>query len=253
AFSLFDPLFACAALVVEGDNPVDRARQVGDDEADARIKLARMPLDLGDHPARLGPASRSIAEIGMEATYLVRRSPDRTPEQVANPALQELVGRQPDRVFDPLRLQELVDFWHCKGERRANQSVIPRMQVYVLSPAASSSAQPSPSCPASVSPSACGSSACSSARLAGSVIIRASRAASSASVMSLSRFVIASAERCDPPPLKWSDLKYVFWHQGGLLCRRNGTRLKRSSRSCGRSMCWSHRVRISLTRSARSV
>ena len=24
----------------------------------------------------------------------------------------------------------------------------------------------------------------------------------------------------DPPPLKWSDLKYVFWHQGGLLCRR---------------------------------
>ena len=57
----------------------------------------------------------------------------------------------------------------------------------------------------------------------------------------------------DPPPLKWSDLKYVFWHQGGLLCRRNGTRLKRSSRSCGRSMCWSHRVRISLTRSARSV
>ena len=54
----------------------------------------------------------------MEATYLVRRSPDRTPEQVANPALQELVGRQPDRVFDPLRLQELVDFWHCKGRVR---------------------------------------------------------------------------------------------------------------------------------------
>jgi transposase len=28
-------------------------------------------------------------------------------------------------------------------------------------------------------------------------------------------------------------LKYVFWHQKGLLCRRNGTRLKRLSRSCG--------------------
>src|SRR4029077_11330153 len=49
---------------------------------------------------------------------LVRRSPDRTLEQVANPALQDLVGRQPDRVFDPLRLQELVDFWHCKGRVR---------------------------------------------------------------------------------------------------------------------------------------
>src|SRR4029077_4115885 len=41
-----------------------------------------------------------------------------------------------------------------------------------------------------VSPSACGSSTCSSASVAGIVIIRASRAASSASVISLSRFVI---------------------------------------------------------------
>jgi putative transposase len=24
----------------------------------------------------------------------------------------------------------------------------------------------------------------------------------------------------DPPPLKWSDLKYVFWHQGGLPKKR---------------------------------
>jgi hypothetical protein len=71
-----------------------------------------------------------------------------------------------------------------------------RRGLYVLLPAVSPSAQPSPSCLASVSPSACGSSACSSARLPGIVIIRASRAASSASVMSLSRFVIASAERC---------------------------------------------------------
>src|ERR1700720_4016127 len=74
-----------------------------------------MPLDLGDHPARLGPALRSIAEIGMEATYLVRRSPDRTLEQVANPTLQDLVGRQPDRVFDVLSLQVLVDARHGEG------------------------------------------------------------------------------------------------------------------------------------------
>jgi hypothetical protein len=57
----------------------------------------------------------------------------------------------------------------------------------------------------------------------------------------------------DPPPLKWSDLKYVFWHQGGLLWRRNGTRLKRLSRSCDKWMCWSRRARISPIRSARSV
>ena len=36
---------AGAALVVEGDDAFGRPRQVGDDEADARIKLARMPLD----------------------------------------------------------------------------------------------------------------------------------------------------------------------------------------------------------------
>jgi hypothetical protein len=65
-------------LVVEGDNPIGRARQVGDDEADARIKFARMPLDLGNHPARLGPASSLIDEIGMEPAHLVRRSPDWT-------------------------------------------------------------------------------------------------------------------------------------------------------------------------------
>jgi hypothetical protein len=38
-------LFARPALIVEGDDPVGRARQVGDDEADARIKLAGMPFD----------------------------------------------------------------------------------------------------------------------------------------------------------------------------------------------------------------
>ena len=74
--ALFDPLLACAALVVEGDDPLGRARQVGDDEADERIKLARMPLDLGDQPERLAPTSGLLGEIGIEPTHLVRRSPD---------------------------------------------------------------------------------------------------------------------------------------------------------------------------------
>jgi hypothetical protein len=65
---------------------------VGDDEADARIKLARKPLDFGDHPARMGPASCLMGEIGIEPTHLVRRSADRALEQVANPMLQDLIG-----------------------------------------------------------------------------------------------------------------------------------------------------------------
>ncbi|MGA8694975.1 MAG: aminotransferase class III-fold pyridoxal phosphate-dependent enzyme [Xanthobacteraceae bacterium] len=35
----------------------------------------------------------------------------------------------------------------------------------------------------------------------------------------------------DPPSLKWSDLKYVFWHQGGPKCRGSVTSLKRLSPS----------------------
>jgi hypothetical protein len=46
ALALFDELLRCAALIVEGDDALGRPRQVGDDEADPRVKLARMPLDL---------------------------------------------------------------------------------------------------------------------------------------------------------------------------------------------------------------
>ena len=38
----------------------------------------------------------------------------------------------------------------------------------------------------------------------------------------------------EPPPLKWSDLKYVSWHQGGSERRGRDTSRKRLSRSCGR-------------------
>jgi hypothetical protein len=41
---------------VEGDDPLGWAQQVGDDETHARIKLAGMPFDFGDHPARLAHA-----------------------------------------------------------------------------------------------------------------------------------------------------------------------------------------------------
>src|SRR6516164_638896 len=76
ALAFLDPLFARPALIVEDDDPLGWARQVRDDETDARIKLAGMPFDFGDHPARLGPASPLIGEIGIEPTHLVRWSSD---------------------------------------------------------------------------------------------------------------------------------------------------------------------------------
>jgi hypothetical protein len=62
ALALFDELLTGAALIVEGDDALGRPRQVGDDEADPRVKLARMPLDLCHNPPGFLPALRLIAE-----------------------------------------------------------------------------------------------------------------------------------------------------------------------------------------------
>jgi len=76
SLGLLDPLLAGPALVVEGDD-------VGDDEADARVKFARMPLDLGDDPTRLRPGSGLMGEVRIGTAHFVRRSPHRAREQVA--------------------------------------------------------------------------------------------------------------------------------------------------------------------------
>ena len=102
AFAFLDPLLARPALVVEGDDPLRRSCHVGDDEADTRIKLSGMPFDLRNHPARLGPASGLIAEVRIKPAHLVWRPPNRTLEQIADPVLEDPVGRQADRIFDPL-------------------------------------------------------------------------------------------------------------------------------------------------------
>ena len=78
-------------------------------------QLLRSGVLIGDYPARLGPGCGLIAEIGMEPAHLVRRSSDRALEQISDPVLQDPVHWQPDRVFDPLRFEKLVDLGHCKG------------------------------------------------------------------------------------------------------------------------------------------
>src|SRR6516164_9027531 len=115
ALAFLDPLLASAALVVEGDDPLRRSCHVGDDEADTRIKLSGMPFDLRNHPARLGPASGLIAEVRMKPAHLVWRPPNRTLEQITDPVLEDLVGRQPDRILDPFGFQVFVDARHGEG------------------------------------------------------------------------------------------------------------------------------------------
>src|SRR3546814_20153827 len=62
--ALLDPLFRRAAPVVERHDALGGTPQVGDDEADAGIEFARMPIDLGNHAACAVPRSGLIAEAG---------------------------------------------------------------------------------------------------------------------------------------------------------------------------------------------
>lgn len=88
--AFLDPLFGCAALIVEADDTFGRARQVPDDEADAGIKLARVHSTLA--ATRRGPALRLIAETGMEPPDLGGRTIDRAREQVGDVILEHLIG-----------------------------------------------------------------------------------------------------------------------------------------------------------------
>jgi hypothetical protein len=74
-----------------------------------------MPFNLGHDVARLIPALRPIAEAGEEAAHFLRWSPDRTLEQVSDLALQDGVGRQPDRIAVALGFEELIDLRIGKG------------------------------------------------------------------------------------------------------------------------------------------
>src|ERR1700757_2299282 len=78
-------LLAGAALVVEGNDILGGPRHVRHDEADARIEFARMPFDLGNDAARLGPASRPIAETCIVAPHFIGRPPHRAGQQMGDP------------------------------------------------------------------------------------------------------------------------------------------------------------------------
>jgi hypothetical protein len=60
------------------------SRQIGDDEPDARVKLAWVPLDLRHDTSGLFPALRLIAEADEVAAHLMWRSPDGALKQVAD-------------------------------------------------------------------------------------------------------------------------------------------------------------------------
>ena len=58
---------------------------------------------------------RLITEAGEVAAQLMRRSPNRALKQVSDLALQDAVGRQPDRITHALGFEEFVDLGVGKG------------------------------------------------------------------------------------------------------------------------------------------
>lgn len=67
-----------------------------------------VPLNFGDGPAGMGPARRLVAKAPVEPLHIVRRSPDRPFEQIADTLLQDVVCGQADGILDSRAFQELV-------------------------------------------------------------------------------------------------------------------------------------------------
>jgi D-threo-aldose 1-dehydrogenase len=107
----FDVLLAGAAVVVEGDDALGRPRQVGDDETDARIKLAGVPLDLGHDAPRFLPALRLIGEAGVIPAHLKRRSTHRALSTKVGRLLRpNPTGIHPDGRHHPLPFDPVYDY-----------------------------------------------------------------------------------------------------------------------------------------------
>ena len=74
-----------------------------------------MPLDFGYDPTRLRPTSRLILRGRIQTPHAVRWAADGPFQQMRDPALQDLIGRQLDRIIDPLRFKVIVDARRREG------------------------------------------------------------------------------------------------------------------------------------------
>ena len=84
-------LLRFAPLIVEPCHPLSGTGQVGDDEADAGNQFARMPFDLSHHAADLVRALGPVAEAGVIAPHMVRRTANGSREQATDAFLKNLV------------------------------------------------------------------------------------------------------------------------------------------------------------------
>ncbi len=74
-----------------------------------------MPFDFGNDTAFLVPRSGLIAEAGVIAPYMVRRTANGARQQMSNTLLENRVRFEADGVEKTLGFQELVDVRRGKG------------------------------------------------------------------------------------------------------------------------------------------
>src|SRR6266851_3543298 len=97
-FPFLDPLLRRPALVIEADDGPVRPGQGGDDKTHPRKQLAEVMLDLGDHPPWPIPGGRLILEASIPHQRGVAGSAAGPDEQIFDSPLQDIVGREADRV-----------------------------------------------------------------------------------------------------------------------------------------------------------
>ena len=88
-----------------------------------------MPLHLGHDAAGLVPALGLVAEAGVAVSYMIRRTANRSREQVRDVFPQHSIGGKADRIQEALSLQELVH--RRRGEGGIGTKVAPQLPFSV--------------------------------------------------------------------------------------------------------------------------
>src|SRR2546426_5452950 len=114
--ALLDPLLRRRALVMEADDRSVRPGERRDDEAYPGKQFAEMMLDLGDHASRSVPGGGLILEAPIADQWGMARSAAEPSEQILDASLQDVVGRESDRIPRPSPFQCLIE--GGQGERR---------------------------------------------------------------------------------------------------------------------------------------
>ena len=102
------PLLRRSPVIVKRHHLFGRARQVGDDVADAGVQFAGMPFNLGNDTAFPAPRSSLIAEAGVIAPHMAGWTANGTRQKMGNSFLKNFIGFGTDEVFVILTFQKFI-------------------------------------------------------------------------------------------------------------------------------------------------